>query len=90
MEFSFHKVALLFCQLLESLDMYSVFCFSLVDSGLGVLRSGPSSSYFPHMFAKSDLGFFQNAKKVRLIFFNSRQLFGSGDICPQIKYIYFL
>ena len=33
---------------------------------------------------------FQKCQKVRPIFFNSGQLTSSGDMCPQIKSIYFL
>ena len=32
---------------------------------------------------------FQKCQKVRPIFFNSGQLTGSGDMCPQINSIYF-
>ena len=33
---------------------------------------------------------FRKCQKVRPIFFNSGQLTSSGDMCPQIKSIYFL
>ena len=64
-----------------------IFCHFDVNPSDNTIING---QYWPNTCPPNLNDVFWNTQKVRVIFFSSGQVIGSGDMCPQIKSIWFL